>query len=288
MPGDACDTILSWVILTMGDRPAELARAVESLGPEADVVVVLNGASASDVQLPPGVTCVPLVENVGVPAGRNAGVDASTGDIVGFLDDDAAMLTADAGERIVAHFDGDPDLAVVAFRLVDDAERTARRHVPRAGRGDPARSGPVAYFLGGACAIRRTDFEAAGRYHAELFYGHEELDLSWRILDRGRTLRYASEIRAFHPPSDISRHTRGWYLTGRNRVVIARRNLPQPVTLFHVLAWLALGLWRAPGAACRRSYLNGWWQGWGTPVERRPMGWRTVVTLARLGRPPVI
>lgn len=279
---------LSWVILTLGDRPDDLARAVESLGPKADVVVVLNGARTEDVRLPPGVRSVPLDENVGVPGGRNAGVEASTGEIVGFLDDDAAILTDGAGERIVARFDADPDLAVVAFRLVDDDDRTARRHVPRAGRGDPGRSGPVAYFLGGACAIRRSHFVAAGRYHADLFYGHEELDLAWRLLDRGCSLRYDADLRVFHPPSEISRHARGWFLTGRNRVVIARRNLPLPVALIHVLVWFALGWRRAPGTECRRSYLKGWREGWNVTVDRRPIGWRTVGSLTRLGRPPVI
>jgi hypothetical protein len=288
VPGDARVASVSWVILTMGDRPDDLARAIESLGPEADVTVVLNGAPAAQVPLPPGVGCVPLEENRGVPGGRNAGVEATTGDIIGFLDDDAAVLAADAGERIVARFDADPDLAVMAFRLVDDDDQTARRHVPRLGRGNPGRSGPVAYFLGGACAIRRSDFEAAGRFHADLFYGHEELDLAWRILDRGRTLRYASDLRVFHPPSEISRHARGWFRTGRNRVVIARRNLPQPIALIHVLVWFALGLWRAPDTECRRSYLTGWRDGWSVEVVRRPIGWRTVARLTRLGRPPVV
>ena len=288
MVDDDQTTQLSWVILTMGNRPDDLARAVESLGPDADVVVVLNGAEEDDVRLPPGVRCVSLHENLGVPRGRNAGVEATSGEIIGFLDDDAAMLTAEASGRIVALFDDDPDLAVVAFRLVDDEDRTARRHVPRLGQGDPDRSGPVAYFLGGACAVRRSDFVAAGSYHAELFYGHEELDLAWRILDRGRSLRYTADLRVFHPPTEISRHASGWFLTGRNRVVIARRNLPQPVALIHVLVWVALGWWRAPDPECRRSYLKGWREGWRVVVDRHPIGWRTMGRLTRLGRPPVI
>ncbi len=281
---------LTWVILTMGDRPDELARAVESLGPGADVVVVLNGAEAGGekVRIPNGVRCVVLDENEGVPGGRNAGAEAAGGEILGFLDDDAAVLTPDATGLILDRFDRDPDLAVLAFRLVDDQERTARRHVPRAGRGDPDRSGPVGYFLGGACAIRRSDFMAAGCYDADLFYGHEELDLAWRLLDRGRGIRYAAGIKVFHPPSEISRHSHGWFLTGRNRVMISRRNLPQPVALIHVVVWLALGLWRAPGSACRGPYLNGWREGWRVAVDRRPIGWGTVWRLTRLGRPPVI
>ena len=274
----------------MGDRPEELARAVESLGPDADVVVVLNGMAqgADGSGIPAGVRRVVLDENHGVPGGRNAGVDAAAGDIIGFLDDDAAVLTPGAGDRIVERFDRDPQLAVLALRLVDGEGRTARRHVPRMGRGDPDRSGPVGYFLGGACAIRRSDFVAAGSYDGDLFYGHEELDLAWRILDRGRTIRYAADVRVFHPPSEISRHADGWFRTGRTRVVIARRNLPGPVAAIHVLAWLALGWWRAPGPDCRRSYLRGWRAGWRVPVQRHPIGWRTIGRLTRVGRPPVL
>ncbi len=282
--------LLSWVILTMGDRPDQLARAVDSLGPEADVVVVLNGSpgEAVEARIPAGVQCVVLEENRGVPAGRNAGLEAASGDIIGFLDDDAAVLTPGATARIVDRFDRDPQLAVLALRLVDEDGRTARRHVPRMGRGDPDRSGPVGYFLGGASAIRRSDFEAVGAYDADLFYGHEELDLAWRILDQGRTIRYAADVRIFHPPTEIDRHPQGWFRTGRNRVVIARRNLPQPVALIHVLFWLALGWWRAPGRDCRGSYLRGWRQGWRVPVDRHPVGWSTVWRLTRLGRPPVV
>ncbi len=65
---------LSCVILTMGDRPAELARAIGSALAQRDadieVVVVGNGA---DVVAPDGVTVVRLAENVGVAGGGMRG-----------------------------------------------------------------------------------------------------------------------------------------------------------------------------------------------------------------------
>src|SRR5947207_1035082 len=67
---------LSCVILTMGDRPAELSRAVRSVldqaGPAIETVVVAIGAAPP--ALPPEVKTVALAANVGIPAGRNAGV----------------------------------------------------------------------------------------------------------------------------------------------------------------------------------------------------------------------
>jgi glycosyltransferase involved in cell wall biosynthesis len=81
---------VSCVILTMGDRPAEVNRAIDSVlaqrGTQVELVVVGNGADVPDA--PAGVRTVRLPENVGVAAGRNAGVQACRGDVVLFLDDD--------------------------------------------------------------------------------------------------------------------------------------------------------------------------------------------------------
>ncbi|MBA2729394.1 MAG: glycosyltransferase family 2 protein, partial [Euzebyaceae bacterium] len=70
----------SCVLLTVGDRPVELRRAVSSVSAQRDVnveiVVVVNGAA--DVRVD-GATVVVLGRNVGIPAGRNVGIAATTG-----------------------------------------------------------------------------------------------------------------------------------------------------------------------------------------------------------------
>lgn len=281
----------SWVILTQGTRPDEVATAVASLrrSGASSIVIVLNGAppGAAD-QLPDGVTIVQTEENLGVPGGRHRGLLATASDFVGFLDDDAVLRTDAVDDRLESLFDGHRDIGAVSFRIEDERGEVARRHVPRAGEADHDRSGPAATFLGGASIVRRAAYDDAGGYWNELFYAHEELDLSWRMHDAGWTVHYAPEIVAEHPRTPISRHGDGWRLTGRNRVMVARRNLPWPVAVAHVGAWLVLGTVRAPGWTCRKAYLAGWASGWRRPVTRRPIGWSTVRQLGRAGRTPVI
>ncbi len=271
----------------MGTRPKELAAALDSVDSEPVCVVVNGGNSPTPEQVAPHRRTLTVESNLGVPGGRDLGARSSTADIVAFLDDDATAATRST-ERIRDAFAADDRLGALALRLVDEHGRTSRRHVPRFGGRSADRSGEVALFLGGACAIRRAAYEAAGGYWTELFYGHEEVELSWRLIDHGWRIRYHADATVTHPRTEIGRHAEGWEMTGRNRVLIARRTLPWPVAAVHVVSWLVLGSLRAPRGEHRRAYRRGWRSGWSVSLERRPIRWRTVWRLVRLGRPPVV
>ena len=133
---------LSVVVLTMGNRPDELARAVRSALEQehADVEVVLVGNGVDPVGdragAPPfddeRVKTISLPKNVGIPAGRNRGVEASCGDVVLFLDDDGWYRSTRLGTYLRDRFAADPALGVVSFRVRDpEGGRGERRHVPR-------------------------------------------------------------------------------------------------------------------------------------------------------------
>lgn len=280
---------IEWVVLTMGDRGPALGAAVASLltGPDVGVVVVSNGAGDIEVPEDPRVRLVVSSANLGVPGGRDLGLAHCSAPIVGFLDDDA-VAAPEASARILAEFAERPELGAVSLRLVDESGVSARRHVPRPRGAEPARSGDVALFLGGASAVRVVAYETVGGYFTELFYGHEEVELSWRLIDAGWRIRYLADVAVFHPRTEIARHAAGWRLTGRNRVWVARRTLPLPVAAVHVVVWLLLGVIRTPDHESRRSYVEGWLEGWRGRIERRPIRWSGVWRLTRLGRPPVI
>jgi len=284
---------LSCVVLTRGDRPVELARALDSVrrqhGAPVQVVVVVNGAG--EVLVPDGAEVLELPENLGIPGGRNAGVERTTGEVVLFLDDDGWLPEADVAERLRGLFAGDPALGVVSLRIVDpETGATERRHVPRLRAGQPGRSSEVTTFLGGACAIRREALARCGPFAAGFFYGHEETDFAWAALDAGYRVRYEAGLVMHHPGGAASaRHAMFYRLTARNRVWLARRRLPAPLAPVYLLVWTALTVARERRAVALRPWLGGFVAGLREPAgPRQPIRWRTVWRMTRLGRPPVI
>ncbi|MFB9517682.1 glycosyltransferase family 2 protein [Streptomyces purpureus] len=288
---------LGAVIITMGNRPDDLLALIDSVakqdGEPVEVVVVGQGVPVTGV--PDWVRTVELPENLGIPGGRNVGVEAfgpggTDVDALLFLDDDGLLPRTDTAELVREAFAGDPKLGIISFRIADpETGQTQRRHVPRLRASDPMRSSRVTTFLGGANAVRTAVLAEVGPLPAEFFYAHEETDLAWRALDAGWMIDYRSDMVLFHPTTAPSRHAVYHRMVARNRVWLARRNLPAPLVPVYVGVWLLLTLARRPAPAALKAWFGGFKEGWATPCgPRRPMKWRTVWRLTRLGRPPVI
>ncbi|MGW2087252.1 glycosyltransferase family 2 protein [Streptomyces sp. NPDC001880] len=288
---------LGAVVITMGNRPEELRALLDSVagqdGDRIEVVVVGNGAPVPDV--PAGVRTVELPENLGIPGGRNAGIEAfgpsgADVDALLFLDDDGLLPLADTAELCRQAFETDPELGIISFRIADpDTGVTQRRHVPRLRASDPMRSSRVTTFLGGANAVRTKVFAEVGPLPGRFFYAHEETDLAWRALDAGWMIDYRADMVLDHPTTAPSRHAVYHRMVARNRVWLARRNLPAPLVPVYPGVWLLLTLLRKPSGPALKAWFGGFREGWSTPCgTRRPMKWRTVWRLTRLGRPPVI
>lgn len=285
------------VILTMGNRPAELRALLDSVaaqkGAPVEVAVVGNGAPLPE--LPEGVRTVELPENLGIPGGRNVGVEmfgpgGREVDVLLFLDDDGLLAREDTAELCREAFAADRNLGIVGFRIADpDTGETQRRHVPRLRASDPLRPSRVTTFLGGANAVRSAVFQQVGGLPDEFFYAHEETDLAWRAQDAGWGIDYRPDMVLHHPTMPPSRHAVYHRMVARNRVWLARRNLPAPLVPLYLGVWLLLTLARRPSWPALRVWLGGFGEGWTTPCgPRRPMKWRTVWRMTRLGRPPVI
>ncbi len=284
------------VVLTRGDRPADLRLAVDSLlrqrGVVVDVVVVGNGWEPTG--LPAGVRGVGLPEDRGIPAGRNAGVPHARGDLLFFLDDDASLAADDALARVAAGFAADPGLGLVQLRVAPrDGGASSRDWVPRLRVGDRARSSDVTVVWEGAVAIPRALFDAVGGWPAEFRFVHEGVDLAWRVMDAGHRVRYRGDVVVLHPAPPPGpapeRHAYASYFGARNRVWLARRYLPAPLGAAYVATFAARTLPRARSWRAVREAARGYRDGVRQPGgARRPLRARTLWRMTLAGRPPLI
>lgn len=280
------------VVLTMGRRPDELRRAVESVlrqrDVDTDVVVVGNGWEPQG--LPAGVRSLALPRNVGIPAGRNAGIPRVDGDLVFFLDDDAWLAQDHALARGAELFRRHPDIGIITLRVVDPEGRpTPRRQVPRLRVGDPKRSSDVTTFWEGAVIARRDVLDLTGAFPDEFFYAHEGTDLAWRTIAAGYRVHYCGDLVALHAAVAPTRHGYYHYLSARNRVWLARRHLPLPLAVVYVVVWAVITALRLRRVEAAREALRGFKDGLTKPCAgRRPVGWRTVWRMTKAGRPPLL
>jgi len=91
------------------------------------------------------------------------------------------------------------------------------------------------------------------------------------------------------PGAAPTRHATFFRLNARNRVFLARRNLPFAVGVIYVLDWMLLMVVRTRSVRSLAAWFVGLWRGLVEPCgERRPIRWRTVWRMTRLGRPPVL
>lgn len=279
---------MSWGVVTVTQGRETLAAAAQSVrmqrGAQTDHVVV--GSPWPGGEPPAGTRMVDLRSNLGPTVGRNTGARAATGGLLFFLDDDARLTDPGALAELERRFGEDPRLGLVQLRVdAEDGGPPAREWNPRLRPGDPTRSGPATVVWEGALAMRREAYEASGGWAEELFFVHEGVELAWRVLDAGYDVRYAGDLAVLHPNKGREPRPLTNYLSSRNRVWVARRNLPWPLAALYVLTFVARTWWRLRNRATWRGYRDGLRRPCG---ERRPLRARTLWRMTRAGRPPIL
>ena len=281
------------VVLTQGKRPAELERGLRSIlnqeGVALDIVCVGNGWQPTG--LPHGVKALGLPENLGIPAGRNRGVSHVSGEYLFFLDDDASIPDANFLISAIAKLRADPSIGLLQPQVVDpEGLESPRRWIPRIRKGEANHSSNVFSVWEGAVLLPRATFDATGGWAEPFFYAHEGIELAWRVWNTGKRAWYAGDLVANHPFMHPTRHSQYYRLNARNRVWLARRNLPAILVPFYVASWTGIQLlrwWRNPQAL--KAWFGGWAEGWRADSgERKPMSWRTVWRMTLAGRPPIV
>jgi GT2 family glycosyltransferase len=287
-------TTFGCVLLTTGSKPDDLALAVGSLLRQRDVatdiVVVGNGWQPDGI--PAGARGVHVEVDEGIPAGRNAGVPHVEGDLLFFLDDDAALASDDALAHVAQRFAADPKLGMVQLR-VDPRNPPAqplRDWTPRLRVGDRTRPSAITVVWEGAVAIRRAAFDAVGGWPAEFRFVHEGVDLGWRVMDAGYDIHYAGDIAALHPVTGAPPHHYSFYYGARNRVWLARRHLPLPIGVLYVGGFVLRSLprYRRQPQVVKEAF-RGYRDGLRQPAgPRRTLKRSTLLRMLRAGRPPIL
>jgi GT2 family glycosyltransferase len=166
-----------------------------------------------------------LERNVGVAAGRNIATRLGRARYVVSLDNDAVFSDDECVARAVAHFERDPRLGAVAFRILDEVTGTEHEHwdYPAEYLHAGLESFEVTRYLGGGHAVRREAFELAGCYDDRLFFGAEERDVGWRMIKHGYVLRWQRDLAVLHRSTSAAKVAwsgKRYYYAVRNALYI--------------------------------------------------------------------
>lgn len=251
VPASGCYTAADvTVVVPVKDNPDGVARLRAATRGLATIVVD-DGSTA------------PLLDATlrhrtpaGPAAARNTGWQHATTDLVAFLDADT-LPEPDWLNQTLGLFD-DPDVAAVAPRVRSlpgtspiaryEADHSALDLGPHPAIVRPL--GRVSYVPTAALIIRRNALKAVGGFDDSLRYG-EDVDLIWRILAAGHTVRYQPQATAWHQPRPTLRTwLRQRYDYGTSAATLATRHpgkLPCARASQWTLAGAALAAAGRPG-----------------------------------------
>jgi GT2 family glycosyltransferase len=157
--------------------------------------------------------------------------------------------------------------------------------------GDRRRPSDVTVVWEGAVAMPRDVFDRVGGWPEEFRFVHEGVDLAWRVLDAGYRVRYAAERSVTHPPRGPAAERHGYSVryAARNRVFVARRNLPLALGVLYVLSFALRTLPGLRTRELRGAALGGYRAGLSESCgPRRRLRNRTIWAMLRAGRPPIV
>lgn len=180
-------------------------------------------------------------KNLGVTGGRNFGIKKAKGDILVFIDDDAFFENEDAFQKVYREFFQGPKLGALSFKIINHySKKIERKEFPHKNkRLNPDKQFETSYFIGAGHAIKKEIFVKIGLYSEDFFYGMEELDLSFKIIDSGYKIYYYPEVIVWHKQSLEGRLTEKekWQKILENRIKVSIRNLPWKYIIINTLIW---------------------------------------------------
>jgi GT2 family glycosyltransferase len=255
----ADDTIACLQGLAALDWPSE----------QLELVVVDNASGDGSVEriraAVPQATVVPSQVNTGFAGGCNLGVAHSSGEFVGFLNNDARPDAAWVRAAVeVMRRDG--SIGAVASKVLDwEGEKVDyvdgsltwygmgyKREVERPDTGEWDVPKDVLYGTGAAMFVRTALYREVGGFDERFFMFYEDVDLGWRLNLLGHRVRYVPTSVAYHRHHQSMKSIGAWrehFLHERNALMSIYKNYED--------ASLAKALPAALALAVRRGIARG-------------------------------
>lgn len=257
------------VVVPVRDHATDLSVLLAALG-EADLPVGTEVVVVDDGSRDPGALATVVAgrgrllrhdRSLGPGAARDTGWRAATGDVIAFVDADVTPGEGWPG-RLLAHL-ADPAVAFVAPRVRSRPgpsllERYERHRSPLDLGPSEARVRPrsrVSYVPTAALVCRRTALEALDGFEPSMRVG-EDVDLVWRAVEAGWTVRYEPSVEVVHRPRG------SWPAAARQRASYGsaaaplERRHPGCVAPVELSAW-SLGAWVLGALGGTRGALAG-------------------------------
>lgn len=255
---------LSILILTR-DRKEELNKLIGSIrnlntanNNEFEILIFDNGSKnkltiqkLQKIGFVKNIRLLNSNKNIGLAAGRNLLARESKGKWLFFIDDDA-FIPDDEFLRIfinfVKNFENDK-LAVIACNVIEcykpwkNIYPFSRRILKKLDLKTPIK---CSYFLGGAHFIRREIFLKLNGYDGNLFFWGEELDFSYKLINKGYEIFFHPDLLVIHKKSKIKNLDKNiehlYFL--RNKIYINYKYLPWYFRWISNLIWVSNYLMR--------------------------------------------
>jgi GT2 family glycosyltransferase len=203
-------------------------------------------------------------ENLGVSRGRNFAIEKSTAPYLIMLDDDAELENMDALIELHQEFTTEntsKEKAIVSFKVLFYETNTLQENALPHKKIEKYKNKSwfeTYYFAGGAHCIKREALDKIGHYSVDFFYGMEEYDLSYRLLNQGYAIVYTNKVVMLHKESPYGRTTRleKLVMLWVNKTIVAQRYLPTRYVISTAIIWSGFMLIKSKFNVV--AYIKGW------------------------------
>ncbi len=269
------------IIIITYDRPDDmLALAKNIVGLEQKQtflkeVIIVNNNSTKDYSIVTefienhkevNFKYIASSENLGVSKGRNFAIGQATAPLLLMLDDDCELAEENALQTIHDLFSSKPKTGIISLKVEYFQNRQMQKNAFPHKKIEKYKSYSqfeTYYFAGGAHIVRKAVMDEVGYNPENFFYGMEEYDLSYRILNAGYTIEYNAGVTMLHKESPEGRQANNEKLKGMwlNKSIVTYTYLPIGYFITTSVLWSLLYIVKS------NLDLIGFFKNWGRIIK---------------------